>query len=55
MTNFRVTGIKPAFINRKVLTQFAADSLAKLNHETRDGKRRANAIGKAVAVIEQNP
>ncbi len=55
MTNFRVTRIKPAFINREVLAEVAADALAKLNPETRDGKRWANAIGKAVAVIEQNP
>lgn len=55
MTNFRVTRIKPAFINREVLAQVAADALAKLNPESRDGKRWANAIGKAVAVIEQNP
>ena len=55
MTNFRVTRIKPAFINREVLAQVAADALAKLNPESRYGKRWANAIGKAVALIEQNP
>ena len=55
MTDFRITRIKPAFINREVLTQVAADALAKLNPETRDGERWANAIGKAVAVIENNP
>jgi hypothetical protein len=55
MTNFRVTRIKPAFINREILALVAADSLAKLNPETTDGKRWANAIGKAVAIIEQNP
>ena len=55
MTNFQVTRIKPAFINREVLAQVAADAFAKLNPETREGKRWANAIGKAVAVIEQKP
>src|SRR4028119_676697 len=55
MTDFRITRIKPAFINREVLAQVAADALSKLNPESRDGKRWANAIGKAVAVIEQNP
>ncbi|MDQ4121956.1 MAG: hypothetical protein M3209_10975 [Acidobacteriota bacterium] len=55
MTEFRVTRIKPPFINKAVLAQVAADALAKLNPETRDGKRWANAIGKAVATIENNP
>jgi hypothetical protein len=55
MTDFRITRIKPAFINRDVLAQVAADALAKLNPESRDGKRWINAIAKAVAVIEQNP
>ncbi len=55
MTNFRVTRIKPAFINREVLAEVAADALAKLNPETTDGKRWTRAIAKAVAVIEQNP
>ena len=55
MTNFRVTRIKPAFINREVLAQVAADALAKINPKSRDGKRWINAIAKAVAVIEQNP
>lgn len=53
-SNFRITRIKPAFINREVLAAVAADALAKLNPESRDGKRWANAIGKAVATIEQN-
>lgn len=55
MTDFRITRIKPAFINREVLAAVAADALAKINPESRDGKRWINAIGKAVAVIEQNP
>lgn len=53
--NFRITRVKPAFINREVLATVASDALAKLNPETRDGKRWINAIGKAVATIEQNP
>jgi len=38
MTNFRVTRIKPAFINREVSAEVPADALAKLNPESRDGK-----------------
>jgi hypothetical protein len=53
MTDFRITRIKPAFINREVLAQVAADALAKLNPETTDGKRWTRAIAKAVATIEQ--
>ena len=34
MTNFRITRIKPAFINRKVLAEVAADALAKLNPDS---------------------
>src|SRR3712207_1288170 len=55
MTDFRITRIKPAFINREVLAQVAADALAKINPESRDGKRWINAIAKAVATIEDNP
>jgi hypothetical protein len=55
MTNFRVTRIKPAFINREVLAEVAVDALAKLNPETKDGQRWTRAIAKAVATIEQNP
>ncbi|HEX8565802.1 MAG TPA: hypothetical protein VF648_09030 [Pyrinomonadaceae bacterium] len=55
MTDLRITRIKPAFINRAVLAQVVADALAKLNPESTDGKLWANAIGKATAVIEQNP
>jgi hypothetical protein len=34
MTNFRVTRIKPVFINREVLAEVAADALAKLNPDS---------------------
>lgn len=53
--NFQITRIKPAFIDRALLAEVAAAALAKLNPNERDGRRWINAIGKAVAVIENNP
>lgn len=55
MNNLTITKLKAAYINRDVLGRIAAESLAKINPASRDGKRWIKAIGKAVVTIEENP
>ncbi len=42
-------------VNREVLGQIAAESIAKINPSSQNGKRWINAIAKATAEIESNP
>lgn len=42
-------------VNKEVLGQIAAESIAKIDPTTANGKRWINAIGKATAEIETNP
>ena len=42
-------------VNREILGQIAAESIAKLDPESQDGRRWINAIAKATAEIERNP
>lgn len=42
-------------INREQLAEVAAESIAKINPNSKDGKRWINAIAKAVIEIENNP
>ncbi|CAN5414024.1 hypothetical protein BH20ACI1_BH20ACI1_17660 [soil metagenome] len=42
-------------INHEVLGQIAAESIAKINPNTKNGQRWINAIAKATAEIETNP
>lgn len=42
-------------INREILGEIAAESISKINPESKNGQRWINAIGKATAEIETNP
>jgi len=42
-------------INREQLAEVAAESIAKINPNSKEGKRWINAIAKAVIEIENNP
>ncbi len=42
-------------INKEILGQIAAESIAKINPNQANGKRWINAIAKATAEIETNP
>jgi hypothetical protein len=42
-------------VNKEVLGQIAAESIAKINPNAANGKRWINAIAKAVIEIENNP
>ena len=42
-------------VNKEVLGQIAAESIAKINPQSKDGQRWINAIAKATAEIETNP
>jgi hypothetical protein len=42
-------------INKEILGEIAAQSIAKINPNQRDAKRWINAIAKAVVEIENNP
>lgn len=42
-------------INKEILGQIAAESIAKINPEQQNGRRWINAIAKAVVEIENNP
>jgi hypothetical protein len=42
-------------VNKEVLGQIAAESIAKINPAQPNGKRWINAIAKATAEIESNP
>jgi DNA mismatch repair protein MutH len=42
-------------INKEILGQIAAESIAKIDPKSANGKRWINAIGKATAEIETNP
>lgn len=42
-------------INRELLAQVAAESIARITPNTKDARRWTNAIAKAVAEIENNP
>ncbi len=42
-------------VNREVLGQIAAESIAKINPKSQNGQRWINAIAKATAEIETNP
>ena len=42
-------------VNKEILGQIAAESIAKINPNQTNGKRWINAIAKATAEIETNP
>ena len=42
-------------IDREILGAIAAESIAKINPDSKNGQRWINAIGKATAEIESNP
>jgi hypothetical protein len=42
-------------VNKEILSEIAAESIAKINPESHNGKRWINAITKATAEIETNP
>jgi chloramphenicol 3-O-phosphotransferase len=42
-------------VNKEVLGEIAAESIAKINPDSANGKRWINAIAKAIAEIETNP
>ena len=42
-------------INKEILGEIAAESIAKINPQSTNGKRWISAIGKATAEIETNP
>lgn len=42
-------------INKEILGEIAAESIAKINPNDKNGKRWINAIAKATAEIETNP
>ena len=42
-------------VNKEVLGQIAAESIAKINSQSKNSQRWINAIAKAVSKIESNP
>lgn len=42
-------------VNKEILGAIAAESIAKINPESKNGQRWINAIAKATAEIERNP